>query len=141
MRFETYGLFVGAALCLFVVDSAGKRHLGSGQVLVACLVAIAAMTLVPLHGLEQVELRPGDAAPLGDLANLLLFAPLGGVLCLRNWGWAQAVATAFALSVAIELVQLVVPGRTTSVDDVIFNTLGGAVGWVLARELSSRFTP
>ena len=140
MHFETYGLFVGLALCLFVVDSAGKRHLGSGQVLVACLVAIVAMTLVPLHGPERLELRPGDATGLGDLANLLLFAPLGGVLFLRRWGAAQTLGTAFALSLAIELLQRVVPGRTTSTDDVLFNTLGAALGWLLARRFSSRFT-
>ena len=140
MHFETYGLFVGLALCLFVADSAGKRHLGSGQVLVACLVAIAAMTLVPLHGPERLELRPGSAAGLGDVANLLLFAPLGGVLYLRCWSAAKAVATAAAISLAIELLQRVIPGRTTSIDDVLFNTLGAALGWLLARWFSSRFT-
>jgi glycopeptide antibiotics resistance protein len=140
VHFETYGLFVGLALCLFVVDSAGKRHLGSGQVLAACLVAIAAMTLVPLHGPERLELRPGDAAGVGDIANLLLFAPLGGVLYLRRWSAAQAIGTAFALSLAIELFQRVIPGRTTSTDDVLFNTLGTALGWLLARRFSSRFT-
>jgi len=136
VHFETYGLFVGLALCLFVVDSAGKRHLGSGQVLVACLVAIAAMTLVPLHGPEHLELQPGKADPLGDVANLLLFAPLGGVLYLRRWPAVQAIAAAAALSLAVELLQLVIPGRTTSTDDVVFNTLGAAAGWLLARQFS-----
>jgi glycopeptide antibiotics resistance protein len=138
VHFETYGLVVGLALCLFVADSAGRRRLGSGRVLVACLVAIAAMTLVPLHGPERLELRPGDATGLGDIANLLLFAPLGGVFCLRRWSAAKTVATAAAISVAIELLQRIIPGRTTSVDDVVFNTLGAAAGWLLARRLSSR---
>jgi glycopeptide antibiotics resistance protein len=138
VSFETYGLFVGLALCLFVVDSAGKRHLGSGQVLIACLVAIAAMTLVPLDGPEKLELRPATANAVGDLANLLLFAPLGGVFYLRNWTATRAIATAAAIAITIELLQRVVPGRTTSVDDVIFNTLGVTVGWLVARQLSSR---
>ena len=140
MQFETYGLFVGLALCLFVADSAGKRHLGSGQVLVACLGAIAAMTLVPLHGPHNVDLRPGAEPLVGEIANLILFAPLGGVLCLRRWHWMKAVGAACALSVTIEVVQRVIPGRTTSVDDVLFNTLGAALGWLLARRFSSRFT-
>jgi glycopeptide antibiotics resistance protein len=137
VHLETYGLFVGLGLCLFVADSAGKRHLGSGQVLAACLVAIAAMTLVPLHGPERLELRPGEADPIGDLANLLLFVPLGAVLRLRGWSGVRAAATACALSAGIELAQRVIPGRTTSTDDVIFNTLGAVAGWLLAQALWS----
>ncbi len=140
VRFETYGLFVALALFFFVVDAAGRRHLGSNRVLAACLLAIFAVTLVPAHGPRQLQLRPGEAAPFGDVANLILFAPLGGVLFLRRWPARRAVLAALLLSAGIELAQRVIPGRTTSIDDVIFNTLGGAVGWLLARALWSRFT-
>ncbi len=138
MTFETYGLIIGAALCLYVADSVGRRHLGSGQVLAACLAAIFALTLLPAHGPGQAQLRPGESSPLGDLANLLLYAPLGAVLSLRRWSVSRAVLAAFALSVAIELAQLAIPGRTSSTDDVICNTAGAALGWVLARALWSR---
>ena len=140
MRIETFGLVVGLALLLFVADSAGRRHLGSTRVLVACLLAIFAVTLVPAHGPRQLQLRPGEASPVGDVANLILFAPLGGVLFLRRWPVLQTVLAALLLSAGIELAQRVIPGRTTSLDDVISNTLGGAAGWLLARYLSSRFT-
>jgi glycopeptide antibiotics resistance protein len=140
VHFETYGLLVGLALFAFVADSAGRRHLGSDRVLAACLLAIFAVTLVPAHGARQLQLRPGQAAPLGDVANLILFAPLGGVLFLRRWPMVRTVLAALLLSAGIELAQRVIPGRTTSLDDVVFNTLGGVVGWLLARDLSSRFT-
>ena len=138
MRFETYGLIVGAALVLYVADSAGRRHLGSRQVLAACLLAIFAITLVPAQGPRQPQLRPGEASPVGDVANLVLFAPLGAVLFLRRRRPGRAVLAACALSVSIELLQRVIPGRTTSLDDVISNTLGALAGYLLARALWSR---
>lgn len=77
------------------------------------------------------------------LGNVLLFTPLGAVLAgalagrrdrsgasdrpaaLRLFG---ATGLGVLLSVAIEVVQLRIPGRATDVDDVIFNALGALVG-------------
>lgn len=77
------------------------------------------------------------------LGNVLLFVPLGVVLAgalagrrdrsgasersaaLRLFG---ATGLGVLLSVAIEVVQLRIPGRATDVDDVIFNALGALVG-------------
>lgn len=73
---------------------------------------------------------------VGDvLGNVLLFVPLGlAVAGAAGAGRSPTVRLAAAgglgagLSVAIEGVQLVVPGRATDVDDVIFNALGALVG-------------
>jgi len=51
-----------------------------------------------------------------------------------GWSFRRTVAAGFALSIAIELLQLAVPGRTTATVDVICNTLGAAAGWLLARK-------
>jgi glycopeptide antibiotics resistance protein len=72
------------------------------------------------------------------LGNVLLFLPLGfvsaGALGERRAALPRlstAVGCGLVLSVAIEAVQLLVPGRATDVDDVIFNALGTLVGAAL----------
>ena len=70
----------------------------------------------------------------------MLFAPLGAVLRARGVELGQATARGLALSFAIELAQLGIPGRTTSVDDVLLNTLGAVLGYLLAARWSSRST-
>src|SRR5690606_34599814 len=89
-----------------------------------------------LVDLEHVELRRGDV-----LANVLLYAPLGffvpRALALRGQIRPIAVAAlaGLALSTTVEVVQIFIPGRTTSLVDVASNSAGaalGALGSVLA---------
>ena len=65
--------------------------------------------------------------------NVLLFVPLSllGWFLVRQ-GVRFWVVAAAVLSVTIELVQLAIPGRTTSFWDVVANTSGAAVGALLA---------
>ena len=80
------------------------------------------------------------------LGNLVMFVPFGAALAVatlppraegraaRNFGsrwWSRVVVAGFLFSVSIELAQLLIPGRTTDVDDVILNTVGAAVGAVI----------
>ncbi|MFP3940470.1 MAG: VanZ family protein, partial [Thermoanaerobaculia bacterium] len=68
------------------------------------------------------------------LGNVLLFVPVGlataGLARERRAAarLAGAVLAGVALSTAVELLQLLVPGRATDVDDVLFNGLGALVG-------------
>src|SRR5690606_30700506 len=77
----------------------------------------------------RVQSRRGDV-----LANLLLYAPLGffwpRALGLRGGVWpiASAALAGAALSTSVEIVQLFIPGRTTSAVDVVCNTAGAAFG-------------
>ncbi|WP_093160986.1 VanZ family protein [Saccharopolyspora antimicrobica] len=81
---------------------------------------------------------PGDVLPWVQLAgNVLLLVPLA-VLAPQRLPWFDSVVKiAFAgllLSVSIELIQfLAVPGRVAATDDVVCNTIGAAVGGILAR--------
>jgi glycopeptide antibiotics resistance protein len=113
--------------------------------LVASLAAIVSLTLVPMDDPHKVRLVPlSDIADaftpsldasllVGDLLNILLFVPLGAVLRLRRVPLGKTVLAALALSAAVELAQAtVVSGRTTSVDDVLLNVLGAALGHLLA---------
>jgi glycopeptide antibiotics resistance protein len=69
-------------------------------------------------------------------ANLLMFIPLGLLLTLalrpRPARWVPPLA-GFVASMLIELVQFtLLPQRFTTVSDVIANTIGGALGWLIA---------
>lgn len=71
-------------------------------------------------------------------SNVVMFLPFGvlGLLVVSGARpdvvlWRRAVLVVFAgfaLSVAIELSQLVIPGRFSTVQDVVMNTTGAAVG-------------
>jgi glycopeptide antibiotics resistance protein len=108
------------------------------------LAAIVAVTLGPTDDPQEIRLVPlsdiGDAFTpsfdgsqlLGDVLNILLFVPLGAALRLRGLSLVSAVLAALALSAGVELAQaIVVSGRTTSVDDLLLNTLGAALGHVV----------
>lgn len=68
------------------------------------------------------------------LGNVLLFLPLGVVVAGALGGRAPvhrlagALGSGLLLSTAVEVTQLLVPGRATDVDDVIFNAVGALVG-------------
>jgi glycopeptide antibiotics resistance protein len=129
-----------------------RRFLASNTALAGSLVLILLVTLTPTHAHHEVHLRPlqdvlGAFEPtlnlqrmLGVIGNVALFAPLGAVLRARGVELGQATARGLALSFAIELTQLGIPGRTTSVDDVLLNTVGVVLGYLLVARWSSRST-
>ncbi len=60
--------------------------------------------------------------------NVVLFLPLGFMLA-RGWrAGAWTVLACLALTVGVEAVQTVVPGRDSSVGDILFNGAGGVLG-------------
>lgn len=65
------------------------------------------------------------------VANVLLFVPFGVLVALllgaRRW---RVVVAGLVLSASIEITQrLALPGRVPSVQDVVLNTVGAALGW------------
>lgn len=78
------------------------------------------------------------------LGNVAMFAPFGffSALLWPSPRWWKSVLTAFAASALVEVVQLFV-GRSSDINDIILNTLGGAAGYgvfLLLRRLAPRFT-
>jgi glycopeptide antibiotics resistance protein len=153
-------LFVsGAALVIAVTARTRAREtrarfqtVASNVALVSSVAAIVALTLTPIRhritgGAHEVQLLPlGDIvesirAPdtgllLEEASNMLLFVPLGAALKLRGFGIVMTALTAMTLSGSVEIVQLLlVSGRTTSVDDVLLNTLGAVLGCALVSLL------
>lgn len=108
------------------------------------------INLVPLREhVQAVVCLVNDCPAAGQAArflfidvvgNVAVFVPIGLVLTGVLGGLANrprlwiAIALGGALSIGIELVQLIIPSRATDVDDVLFNTIGTALGatWVVA---------
>ena len=68
------------------------------------------------------------------ILNILLFVPMGIFLpCVFRKAdrFYRTVLTAFAVTLFIELVQVLLPGRAFDIDDILMNTLGAAIGYAL----------
>jgi VanZ family protein len=101
------------------------------------IAAIVFLTAVPVelrHGVWQNEpFRSGDF-----LANVALYLPLG--FALRRHRFATMLIVGLALSAAVELSQIWMFGRFSSLFDCGANTLGTVLGQTLARALAARTT-
>jgi hypothetical protein len=72
------------------------------------------------------------------VSNVVMFVPFGVLVGLLVRRWWVVVLLACATSTAIELAQLAfLPTRVPTVQDVVLNTLGAALG-VMALGISSR---
>ena len=90
----------------------------------------------PITELTQMNLIPFSPISGGiieHIANIIMFMPLGFLLPLI---WKQfksawkVICTGLLFSLAIELSQLL-NIRNTDIDDLIMNTIGAFLGWVL----------
>ncbi len=108
----------------------GQSALGAFFVL--ALGVVLGLTLLPGSGHDtgrfQLCLLCGDLGLSDFLANILLFLPLGLALCGITRRPALTVGALLLLSVAIEVAQLWIPGRESTLGDIAANTLGGALG-------------
>jgi len=111
--------------------------------LVAYVAAVAVVVFAPvsygdvisaftrwLH--DSAGLASFGAGWVEFVANVLLFVPLGLLLTvlMRHHVWGAALA--LALSIAVELVQVLLPERSPSLRDVLANGLGAAAGAAIA---------
>lgn len=128
-----------------MTDISAPRGRGIRLLFTAGIAAgIALLTLAPpsiaaplrgafVRSMVEVGQPVLAAVPFGDLddvLNVLLFVPLGATLALLlpRRVWPVAIVGAFALSVAVEFAQRSIPGRVPDGDDVLWNTVGAAVG-------------
>ena len=119
-----------------VASTPHLQWLGSA-IAVASVAAILVATLLPDSGhpvTSHLCLVCGTLGGVDSVLNVLLFLPLGIGLALSGIPWNRAVLTACALSLTVETTQfLFVPGRDATLGDVLTNTVGGALGFVIAR--------
>jgi len=119
--------------------------------LLACagLLFIAGTTLVPIPQQElAARLTPWWCLVCGDhggqdvINNVLLFIPFALGLRLAGLPSRAVVVTGGLLSLSVELLQWgVVPGRDASLSDVLTNTLGSAVGAMVASHRGQLLRP
>lgn len=115
------------------------------------LSGIALATLTPAAGGHTRGfafcLVCGERGLVDDLLNALLFLPLGLALGGLLHGRRRALLLGAALSLAIELTQLRLPGRYPTLADLVFNTIGTGLGihlchtarlWLEPRPLRAR---
>lgn len=73
-------------------------------------------------------------AVMNLVGNVVCFMPLGFVLPIitdRNWGIFRVTAMTFLASLFVEVLQLASKLGSFDVDDLILNTLGGILGYLL----------
>jgi hypothetical protein len=110
-----------------------------GLLVLASLLAIAGATLIalPRQADAVAETSPwclvcGSLGLVDVLLNIGLFLPLGAALRLRGLRLPVVAAVACLVSLGLELLQSMIPGRDPSLSDVLSNTVGGALGGAAA---------
>ncbi len=104
--------------------------------------------LRPFESLDDI-VRVGGPAVWQVLLNVVLFVPLGFLLRYRfRRGFLTSTAIGLAVSLCIELTQGTAvfglypcPYRLADVDDLMTNTAGAVVGWLVAVPLSRLLPP
>jgi hypothetical protein len=103
-------------------------------------VVVAVIAALPILAATLTTSRAAETASLFDcfvcgergaadaVANLILFVPLGAALAGLDRRVRVALAAGALLSLFVEAVQIVLPGRDASLGDVVFNALGAALG-------------
>ena len=112
---------------------------------VAAVVALLTLTprsiVAPARGRFMQLLDALGAPSLGGMIsgdpeqvlNAILYLPLGGAiaLLLGRRLWPCAILAAAALSALVEYTQITIPGRVPDPQDVVWNTVGAAIGVVV----------
>ncbi|WP_167957057.1 VanZ family protein [Anaerosporobacter faecicola] len=117
------------------------------------LIVVLSVTVSPVYGFSlQADLQNMNIIPLkviGEgqnnslnlLGNIVMFLPIGLMLPMvsrKMQHGIRAIRTGAELSILIEAIQLFLK-RGTDIDDVILNTLGTAIGYLIAVLLLKQF--
>jgi VanZ like family len=109
------------------------------------LVVILGLTLIPLEATDGAPpilcVLCGDGALADGVLNAALFLPLGASLSVTGWRPWRLLALGALLSLGVETFQFVIPGRDPSLSDVLFNTLGTALGSAVTGSTSMWWRP
>lgn len=100
------------------------------------VVAILLLTLTPNTGPEETVstfcILCGSYGTADFILNVLMFVPLGYLIARATNSKNRALIMIASITVAIELVQTLIPGRYPALGDVVANIVGGAVGiWAI----------
>ena len=105
------------------------------------MAMVLAATLTPTQGSEPTAgllcFACGPRGAADALLNILLFVPLGLLFSTAGRSPAKRVLALAVASLAIEVAQTLIVSRHPNLGDVVFNTIGAAVG-VLGARLAPR---
>ncbi|HLB09638.1 MAG TPA: VanZ family protein, partial [Gemmatimonadaceae bacterium] len=103
---------------------------------IAGFLFIAVLTLTPQYSGSKTPpslcLLCGDQSILDAVLNIILFIPLGIGLRLAGMSRRRAFAIGLVTTITVETLQLVIPGRDTSLGDIFTNSFGGFLGILCA---------
>lgn len=124
-------------------SSAPTRRLPGLAFAAGGLLFVLLLTLWPApQEAKRSQLTPvwclvcGSIGAQDVLQNLAMLLPFGFGLGLLGWRPARALIAGFALGITVELLQYtVIPGRDASLSDVVTNTLGTALGALVASRI------
>jgi len=115
------------------------NYLSPNQLMLKGASAAEAVNLVPLIMLRLVDLKT-------SLLNILMLIPFGfGLPFITKLRMKRVVIAGMLFSIAIELLQLLtgvmarMTFRSADINDVIFNTLGAAIGYLLFNQFMRAF--
>lgn len=129
-----------------VTISAPRSNRIRALALSATALPILLATLTPENGAPRPDVSIlcvlcGDIGGPDLILNVLLFLPFG---CALGWSGLRplrALGVGLALSVIIEAIQLVLPGRAPTLRDVLCNGAGAGLGALIALRLGSWVVP
>lgn len=135
-----YFLFIG---CVFVI--AGATVLETVIIRIAdgmpLLSAMHSLNLIPFQFITTEWGMSTRKQITQEIANVMMFVPLGFIFPavykrLRRCRW--TILCTMGVSFCIEFMQYFI-GRSADVDDVLLNTCGGAIGYLLFIAFSRFF--
>jgi len=105
------------------------------------------INIVPFVGMYKIMFHSVDiTVPIRNLGlNILLFVPFGFFLTLKKTSFQKklklfVILSGFLFSLFIEMEQFAFPtGRSADIDDVILNTIGTFLGYLIWKLLNSKF--
>lgn len=109
-------------------NNVGPWRWAAGAVLIAVLLATLRPGSLAVESWIRECLICGPFGVADVVRNVLLFVPLGFVLPRALGSYWRAFLAMVLLTVCIEAGQIMIPGRDSSPVDVVFNSLGGALG-------------
>ena len=100
------------------------------------LLFVAVLTLTPQYQATKAPasfcLLCGDTSILDAILNVILFIPFGMGMRLAGMSRRRVFAIALVTTVTVETLQYWIPGRDTSLGDVITNSSGAFIGALCA---------
>lgn len=138
LRQLAYFLF---AVCLIVISVPTVLWDLLSVVFGAYEVTLHTLNIVPFKFITENWDMGARKQVTQIIANILMFVPLGFILPVvfpRVRAFARTAVCMLSFSFLIELVQYFI-GRSADVDDLILNTVGGMVGYLIFYAFAVRF--